>query len=533
MLNWVEWTAPEAAWLEDAEGAHRMARTPEGFAWGEAALGLRAHGQKLDCALTAGTAPVRRVFLRWRAALPEACTVLGDHWERGYGDMAWCGIVPERVLPWYLLIHAQGRTAGIGVQTGGGALCWWRLTQQALTLCLDVRNGDGGVCLNGRTLAAATVVTTADVPGQSAYQAARALCAALCEHPIMPAQPVYGGNNWYYAYGESTQEKLLRDAAFISSLSTHENRPYMTMDDGWQICRNSNFTGGPWHAGNRKFPDMPGMAAQMKREGTRPGIWVRPLLNCINHPAAWRLPPARMQARELGGEYAWLWDPTVPEVMATVREDIARLADWGYELIKHDYTTYDIFGRWGMAMGEEITAGDWQFNDRSVTSMEVVRALYRTIAEAAGEATVLGCNTIGHAAAGLFAINRTGDDTSGFEWSRTRKMGVNTMAFRGPQHGTFFAADADCVGITRHIPWAQNAEWLSLVAHSGTPLFVSIDPEEAGQAETHALREAFALAAQPCDDFEPLDFLHTACPSRWRLRGQERRFAWDADTPGL
>ena len=44
-------------------------------------------------------------------------------------------------------------------------------------------------------------------------------------------------------------------------------------------------------------------------------------------------------------------------------------------------------------------------------------------------------------------LNRTGDDTSGRIWERTRRMGVNTLAFRLPQHNTFYHIDADCVGI--------------------------------------------------------------------------------------
>ena len=78
--------------------------------------------------------------------------------------------------------------------------------------------------------------------------------------------------------------------------------------------------------------------------------------------------------------------------------------------------------------------------------------LYRTIrTQLPGTPWCIGCNTIGHLAAGLVEAQRIGDDTSGREWSRTRKMGVNTLAFRMPQHNTFFAADPDCVPVTtRH-----------------------------------------------------------------------------------
>ena len=63
----------------------------------------------------------------------------------------------------------------------------------------------------------------------------------------------------------------------------------------------------------------------------------------------------------------------------------------------------------------------------------------------AGQAGGFGCNTIGHLSVGLFDASRTGDDVSGREWERTRRMGVNTLAYRLPQHKTFFQLDADCV----------------------------------------------------------------------------------------
>src|SRR5206468_2079773 len=82
-------------------------------------------------------------------------------------------------------------------------------------------------------------------------------------------------------------------------------------------------------------------------------------------------------------------------------------------------------------------------SDPGRTTAEVIDGLYRTIRAAAGEMLVIGCNTVSHLSAGHFEMCRVGDDTSGTDWSRTRKMGVNTLAFRGPQHGAFYIADAD------------------------------------------------------------------------------------------
>ncbi len=122
---------------------------------------------------------------------------------------------------------------------------------------------------------------------------------------------------------------------------------------------------------------------------------------------------------------------------------------WGYEMVKHDYSTYDLLGQWGFEMGPQPTLPGWSLHDRSRTNAEVIAASMRCCATRPGEQILLdGCNTVGHLGQGIFDLQRTGDDTSGRQWERTRRMGVNTLAFRLPQHGTFYTLDADLVGIT-------------------------------------------------------------------------------------
>jgi len=217
----------------------------------------------------------------------------------------------------------------------------------------------------------------------------------------------------------------------------------------------------------------------------------------------------------------------VPEVRQKIAADIARVRSWGYQLIKHDYSTFDIFGRWGFQMGTALTRDAWTFASGSArTTAEVINDLYRTIRTAAGDSLVIGCNTVSHLSAGVFEICRIGDDTSGTEWARTRKMGVNTLAFRGAQHGAFYVADPDCVGVTNEIPWALNKQWLDLLSRSGTMLFVSLAPDALAEDRRRDLRAALALAATPQTLGEPTDWQHTTLPSRWRLMNAERRFDW-------
>ena len=116
---------------------------------------------------------------------------------------------------------------------------------------------------------------------------------------------------------------------------------------------------------------------------------------------------------------------------------------------------------------------DADFADKTRTTAQIVKDFYRTIRNAAGDdVMIIGCNTISHLSAGMFEIQRTGDDTSGHEWKRTREYGINTLAFRMAQQDTFYQADADCVGITGKVAWEKNRQWLDVLAKSGTPLFV-------------------------------------------------------------
>ena len=494
--------------------------------------GIWSHqGTEVDCRGEAGFLAVdvraaglcaERIVLRWDLESAPESQFLGDHWERGYGDLAWRGFVPERVMPWYFLISHDEGTTGWGVRTGAGAFCFWTADHEGISLWIDLRCGTQGVRLGGRTLRAAEVVTGTST--DSPFAAACAFCRQMCPKPRLAPQPVYGGNDWYYAYGRSTPETLVRDSALLSSLAGNAaNRPFSVIDGGWEYVITSE---GQQPYANESFSDMARLAHDIAATGCRPGIWTRPLLAYDNVPSSWTLPirvtdiPPRAQTL----------DPSVPEVLERIDASIRRLTGYGYELVKHDFSTYDILAKWGFDMGAALTAGTWKFHDESRTTAEIIREFYRVIRAAADDAILIGCNTVGHLGAGLFELQRTGDDTSGRNWERTRRMGINTLAFRMPQQGTFFGADADCVGLTGAIPWESNRQWLSLLAQSGTPLFVSADPEAVGAEQKAALQAAFTAAAQPLEPAEPLDWMETTCPRRWKIAGKIETYNWSGES---
>lgn len=138
---------------------------------------------------------------------------------------------------------------------------------------------------------------------------------------------------------------------------------------------------------------------------------------------------------------------------------------------------------------------------------------------------IIGCNTVSHLSAGLVHLSRTGDDTSGKEWERTRKMGVNTLAFRLAQNEAFYMCDADCVGILEnYIPWEKNRQWLHLLSKSNTPLFVSCNDTIADEIKDD-LKEAYrTYNAQ--HTIKPVDIFDTKTPSVWEIDGEEVQYKW-------
>jgi len=474
-----------------------------------------------------------RVFIRWRHAFLSGSRFLGDAWERSYGDLEWRGPAAHRQMPWYFLVTDGVQLAGYGVETGCASLACWSADAEGVTLELDVRCGGMGVQLGARVLVAAILVQRLPVAEEMPFLAARRFCRALCREPRLPKEPIIGHNDWYWLYGKNSERKILQATERFVEFCPPDRqiKPWSVIDDGWQrTYREGDLgNGGPWNRGNSKFSSLPRLVEKIKKLGARPGIWMRPLLTTSKVPASWQTRRPNEAAKK-----ATFLDPSVPEVLEHVRADIARLRAWGFELIKHDFSTFDITGRWGFEMLTADTGfcpGGWRFANSKLTTAEIILNFYRVIRAAAGAGTlIMGCNTVGHLAAGLVEIQRTGDDTSALDWNRTRRMGVNTLAFRAPQHDAFFAIDADCVPIAPSIPWRLTASWLDLIARSGTPLFLSINPLACDRKTTKAIRTALDLAARASDVAQPLDWLDTPIPVRWKLQcnsvQRETRMNW-------
>ena len=467
-----------------------------------------------NVAVTGGETPIKTLEIEFKNEFFQDALVLCDAFERGYGEFAWKKPDYSRLMPWYFGAFENNKTYCFGVKTRPNTICTWRCDENRITLIVDLRNGKNPLALNGRWIEACQMVT--EVYEGDAFDALCAFCKVMCDDAKLLTGPIYGGNDWYCNYGDSSAEKILRHTQRIVECAPKDGpKPYMVIDDGWQVCARCT---GPWYTGNQLFGDMGVLAKQIEEMGAIPGIWIRPLRTLEMIPQHWVL------TRQ--GEFAFLMDPSVPEVLDKVTEDIVRIRNWGYKLIKHDFTTGEIFGLWGFEMSDDYVSQK-EFADKTKTTAEIVKNLYQTIRDAAGDdVAIIGCNTISHLSAGYFEIQRTGDDTSGKEWARTKKYGINTLAFRMPQHNAFYAADADCVGITRQLDWNINRRWLDVLAKSGTPLFISIGDDAFTDEVKADITAAFKLAVSCETVSRPVDWMENIIPEVWDSAFGRDTYEW-------
>ncbi len=480
----------------------------------DAVIETSINGNSLDLFVTAKNDKVKFIELEWNFPSNDNLYILGDAWERSYGELEFKKITDnDRLMPWYFIATDKATCFCFGVKTQANSFVSFRYTSDGIKALVDCRNGDCGVELNGRKIHLATFVYK-DYDSSDIYACLHDYCKTLCDNPILPKERVYGGNNWYYAYGKSSYEEIISDAKVQVELALGiDNKPFEVIDDCWQV----NSCEGPWIA-NEKFGDMKKLAEEIKEIGARPGIWVRLLHN--------RDSAITEDMRILRGGKRQYLDPTHPDVQAFIRADIERIKGWGYELLKHDFTTFDLFGGWGRELDPTVTdGGNWGFYDKTKTNAEIVLDLYRLIKDAAGEMYIIGCNTVSHLCAGLVEINRTGNDTSGREWDATRKNGVNTLAFRLAQNEAFYMCDADCVGILDdYIPWEKNKQWLHVLSFSNTPLFVSCSCKitEEQRKDLSAAYRVF----QENHTIHPVDIFENLTPSLWEIDGNNKEYNW-------
>lgn len=431
--------------------------------------------------------PVKYLKLRFSGDFSFVDKVYGDQWERSSinATLEWRGVLSNRILPWFCYLRGDNQTACYGVKTGADCFALWQVDTHGITLFLNLCCGNDGTDLK-EPLLACEVVQLFGKEGEDVYKTARAFSKLMCEHPVLPKTPVFGLNNWYWAYGDISREIVIAETDYLMQMTVGcKNKPYMVIDAGWQrdyMQGEAAYNGGPWMPNNR-FGDMERMADEIHARGAMAGLWERPLLT---HDV---IPDEAKVAVCNGGT---ILDPTHPFAIEKIYNETSVIRGWGYDLIKHDFTSIDLTGLPQKHDFELFVPGRKLF-DRTKTTATVFKNLYQTIQRAAGDAEVIGCNVYGHLSAGIHSIQRTGGDTSGHAYEWTKRDGVNTV-MRLPTNNIFYNADPDCAAFTDCVPADINLDFLEMCAYTGMVTIASVTPNSLTVEEMNRIKEIFKIA---------------------------------------
>ena len=156
--------------------------------------------------LKAPTSRVKFLILRWNTPIREEISILGDTWERSYADLGFVGLTTEKAHPWYFAARRQNGTDCVGVGVQPNAFIHFTIDCEGITAYCDLRAGTVGVSLGKRELEVATFMS--EEYESDPFTALCDFCKKMSPKPLLPKEKVYGGNNWYYAYGDSSYEEI-------------------------------------------------------------------------------------------------------------------------------------------------------------------------------------------------------------------------------------------------------------------------------------------------------------------------------------
>ena len=472
-----------------------------------------------------GKSPVKYLKLRWHGDLARVESVLGDEWGRisaTHAPVEWRSVMPFRPLPWFCIARAGETTLCYGVKTGCDCFAFFQLDCHGVTLFLNLMSGAAGTDVKV-PFTACVVTETVSTAEESVYDTAKRFMHMLCEKPVLPKTPVFGVNNWYWAYGSICDEGVLREADYLAQMTDGvKNRPSLVIDDGWQINRTTQphyYIGGPFDRCNEKFRDMQSLAQSIAQKHVRPGIWFRPLLTLGTLPEEAKL---RTYANGM------VMDPSHPYTLERVQRDAARLRSWGYEIIKHDFSGNDALGEdpFQATAHTTVLVSDGKcFYDNTKTTATILKNLYKALQKGAGDADMIGCSVVGHLAAGIHSIVRVGTDTSGCSLEWTIRNGVHSF-MRLPMNDTFFRVDPDCAAFTDQVDAEMNLRFMELCALTGVTTFASITPGSLTGEQMKRINAIFRLADSGSAHYGIRHYERCAIPETFTNGREERRFNW-------
>lgn len=222
--------------------------------------------------------------------------------------------------------------------------------------------------------------------------------------PLPPAPT--GWCSWYY-YGPAISADVIRENMYALK-KADVPAGIIQIDDGWQKAQ------GDWTP-NERFPDMKGLADEIKAAGFVPGIWIAPFAASEKSDLFRLHSDWFVKNPDDDGLFGYpSVDFTVPEAAEYLKEIFTRISrEWGFRYIKIDLVLH------------AISAG--RHRDAHFNAIKNYRRALAIINEAVTPDTYLiSCTAPIGASTGLVDGTRTSSDIFD-NWESVRKIALQNL----------------------------------------------------------------------------------------------------------
>ena len=164
--------------------------------------------------------PVKYLKLRFNGDLRSIDRVYDDQWERAglYAYIEWRSVMACCVLPWFCYVMSGNDMFYYGVKTGANCFAFFQVDTGGITLFLNLCSGAKGTDISEPLLACEIVEMRAEKVAD-VYKVATGFSKKMCDSPVLPKTPIFGVNNWYWAYGDISYESVLKETDYLLEMT--------------------------------------------------------------------------------------------------------------------------------------------------------------------------------------------------------------------------------------------------------------------------------------------------------------------------
>ena len=134
---------PDSVFVKLDDGIHKLqAKGNSTWTYNDITVKLKHEGNALRTDVHSPKDALHSVQLEWNVKTAQSNLILGDAFERTYGDVHFEHPSDNRIYPWYYVAHSSnGNTYCQGVKTGGNTLCYWQIKEAGVRLVMDTTTG--------------------------------------------------------------------------------------------------------------------------------------------------------------------------------------------------------------------------------------------------------------------------------------------------------------------------------------------------------------------------------------------------------